>query len=83
MFGHAHKAKCDAFPSTLICYFFSSPLLSAFTKLHFGGKVLRKTLRIARLLRRECRWLLEQECHWNFRVNYTVFSRSFSGGMFD
>ena len=41
----------------------------AFSRLHFGVKVLRKAFRILGLDERKGRWVVEQDFHGNFQVN--------------
>ena len=43
----------------------------AFSRLHFGVKVLRKAFRILGLDERKGRWVVEQDFHGNFQVNVT------------
>ena len=54
--------------SCLICSF-----CWAFSRLHIGGKVFRKAVRILGLDERKGRWVVEQDFHEDFQGNVTCF----------
>ena len=49
-----------------------------FGRLHFGGKLFRKAIRILGLDERKGMWVVEQDFHGNFQVNGTCFFLHFS-----
>ena len=40
---------------------------------------LNKPLVIMEFVRRKCRWVVEQDFHWNFQINFSCFLTFFSG----